>query len=151
MVVKDNLWEYTPPPLQSYMGVSRVRAYPVGLEVLFVKETQIKLVRKQGHIGDIDAWSEILFLTLFFIGTIIIHHKNESEFFFSKLWLMRLLFYFWWICFHSRFEILLNVRSYCWNLMLLRWSCNVKSRLIAATICKFTCLNLNTSKRKPSL
>lgn len=48
------------------MGVSRVRAYPVGLEVLFVKETQIKLVRKQGHIGDIDAWSEILFLTLFY-------------------------------------------------------------------------------------
>lgn len=56
----------TPPPLQSYMGVSRVRAYPVGLEVLFVKETQIKLVRKQGHIGDIDAWSEILFLTHFY-------------------------------------------------------------------------------------
>lgn len=66
------------------MGVSRVRAYPVGLEVLFVKETQIKLVRKQGHIGDIDAWSEILFLTLFYRNDHI-HHKNESDFFFSKL------------------------------------------------------------------
>lgn len=75
------------------MGVSRVRAYPVGLEVLFVKETQIKLVRKQGHIGDIDAWSEILFLTLF-IGTIIIHHKNESDFFFFKIVINALIILF---------------------------------------------------------
>lgn len=146
MVVKDNLWEYTPPPSKFY-GCVQGKSLSCGV---------ISTLRKRNPnqtrvISETSTHGVKYYFWHFFIGTIIIHHKNESEFFFSKLWLMRLLFYFWWICFHSRFEILVNVRSYCWNLMLLRWSCNVKSRLIAATICKFTCLNLNTSKRKPSL
>lgn len=48
------------------MGVSRLRAYPAGLIITLRKENRIKLIRKHDHIRDIDAWIEILFLTLFF-------------------------------------------------------------------------------------
>lgn len=151
MVVKDNLWEYTPPPPSKLYGCVQGKSLSCGVRSTLRKRNPNQTRKKTGSYRRHRRMEWNIIFDTFFIGTIIIHHKNESEFFFSKLWLMRLLFYFWWICFHSRFEILLNVRSYCWNLMLLRWSCNVKSRLIAATICKFTCLNLNTSKRKPSL
>lgn len=48
------------------MGVSRLRAYPAGLIITLRKENRIKLIKKYDHIRDIDAWIEILFLTLFF-------------------------------------------------------------------------------------
>lgn len=56
------LWEYTP----QVMGVSRLRAYPAVLIITLRKGNRIKLIRKHAHIRDIDAWIEILFLTLFF-------------------------------------------------------------------------------------
>lgn len=48
------------------MGVSRLRAYPAVLIITLRKENRIKLIKKYDHIRDIDAWIEILFLTLFF-------------------------------------------------------------------------------------
>lgn len=53
------------------MGVSRLRAYPAVLIITLRKENRIKLIKKYDHIRDIDAWIEILFLTLFF------YHRND--------------------------------------------------------------------------
>lgn len=67
------------------MGVSRLRAYPAGLIITLRKENRIKLIKKYDHIRDIDAWIEILFLTLFFIiETTLIHHKNAIRILFQN-------------------------------------------------------------------
>lgn len=66
------------------MGVSRLRAYPAGLIITLRKGNRIKLIRKHDHIRDIDAWIEILFLTLFFIETTLILHKNAIRFVFQN-------------------------------------------------------------------
>lgn len=124
------------------MGVSRLRAYPAGLIITLRKENRIKLIRKHDHIRDIDAWIEILFLTLFFIiETTLIHHKNAIN------------------ALIISFLVNLFSLTFCKiSLLIVENQCccvdhAMKKMSFAVIICKFTCLkpNCNASRKKPFL